>query len=130
MSESPKTRSVARLRDLADAVTERHRHIVAGRFNDHEAKIAVNEVPSEWHSHPNSDEFFLTLEGALTIEFRDGDSAVLAVGDAMIVEECAVHRTIPSGRTVNLLVERAEVTTTMEADGESRKGSGASKGRP
>jgi mannose-6-phosphate isomerase-like protein (cupin superfamily) len=113
MGESPKKRGVSRLPSLWAAVRERHRHIVVGRLNDHEIKVAVNEVASEWHSHPNSDEFFLTLEGKLTIEFRDGETATLNVGDGMIVEAGAVHRTIPSGRTVNLLVERADVTTVQ-----------------
>jgi len=127
MSESPKKRPVAHLPQLWETVRERHRHIVVGSANDHEIKIAVNEVPTEWHSHPNSDEFFFTLEGLLTIEFRDGETATLGVGDGMIVEAGAVHRTIPSGRTVNLLVERADITTTLEAGGASRKGSGAPK---
>lgn len=116
----------AHLPAIWNAVQERHEHIVVGRVNDHEIKIAVNEDASEWHSHPNSDEFFLTLEGSLVVEFRDGGTVTLNVGDGIVVESGAVHRTIPSGRTVNLLVEHADITTTLEGgDGTTRKGSGA-----
>lgn len=126
MGDLPKKREVIQLRRLWDAVRERHKHLVIGRMNDHEVKIAVNEDPSEWHHHPNSDEFFLTLEGSLVIEFRDGGAVTLNAGEGLFVEAGAVHRTTPSGRTVNLLVERSDVTTTLETgDGISRKGSGA-----
>ena len=126
MGERPKSREAMPLRKLAGEVQERHKHVVLGRVNDHEVKIAVNEDPSAWHYHANSDEFFLTLEGALSIEFRSGETVTLNVGEGLFVEAGAIHKTTPSGRTVNLLIERADVTTTLEdGDGVSRKGSGA-----
>jgi mannose-6-phosphate isomerase-like protein (cupin superfamily) len=100
--------------------------VVVGEVNDHDIKIAVNEDPTEWHHHSNSAEFFFTLEGSLTVEFRDGRAVVLNAGEGLVVEAGAIHRTIPSGRTVNLLVEHRDITTTFETqDGGSRKGSSA-----
>ena len=129
MSDLKWKREVIQLQPLWSSVEERHRHLVLGRLNDHEVKIAVNEDPSVWHHHPNSDEFFLTLEGVLTIEFRGGETVTLEAGQALFVEAGEVHRTTPSGRTVNLLVERADVSTTLEdGEGTTRKGSGALAG--
>src|SRR5258706_11113700 len=107
MGKLPKKREAVQVRSLWSAVRERHKHVVLGGLNDHEVKIAVNEDPSEWHHHPNSDEFFLTLEGALTIEFRDGTKVTLNSGEGLFVEAGAVHPTTPSRRTVNLFIERA-----------------------
>lgn len=126
MKDSPKKRAPLRLRPLWNMVREHHRHVVVGQVNDHEIKIAVNEDPSEWHCHPDSDEFFLTLEGSLIVEFRDSEIVTLDVGEGLVVEAGAVHRSIPTGRTVNLLVEHCGITTTFETGrGGIRKGSSA-----
>lgn len=107
----------ADLAQLAAAVRKEHEHVVVGTVNDHIVKIAVNEVPYGWHRHPNSDEFFLVMEGALTVEFEDGSRTTLNPDDGLILPAGVVHRTIPQGRTVNLLVERRETETEFVEGG-------------
>ena len=44
-----------------------------------------------WHSHPETDDFFLVLAGALTIELRDGD-VELGPGELFVVPAGVEHR--------------------------------------
>jgi len=46
---------------------------IVGYLNDN--KLAVAKVKGEfvWHSHPETDDFFLVLDGRLTIQLRDRD---------------------------------------------------------
>ena len=107
------------INEVAAAVTTQHGHRRISTVNDHVVTVAVNEVPFPWHSHPNSDEFFLVVEGRLRVEYHDGPQHTLESNDTLLVPAGTVHRTVPEGRTVNLLVERRETETVFleEADG-------------
>lgn len=101
------------LMDLSRSVRERHKHEVVARVNDSRLLVAVNEDNYPWHSHPNSDELFVVLEGELTVKFRNGESAVLKPHDSLLVPAGVVHMTIPRGRTVNLCFESTDIETVL-----------------
>lgn len=44
--------------------------IVAG-FNGHDIMVVKVQGEFNWHSHPDTDDFFLVLKGKLTIKLRD-----------------------------------------------------------
>ena len=75
--------------------------------NDHVVRISTMTEPYHWHSHPNSDETFLVIEGRLCIEFESG-SLELDPGQLVTVPRGVRHRTRPVGaRSVNLTFELA-----------------------
>lgn len=79
--------------------------------NDHVIRISTMTQPYHWHSHPNSDETFLVMEGGLLIEFEQGEIQ-LAPGQMATVSRGVRHRTRPLGRrSVNLTFEAAEAET-------------------
>jgi mannose-6-phosphate isomerase-like protein (cupin superfamily) len=81
-------------------------HPVAN-VNDHVVRISIMTQPYHWHSHPNSDEAFLVIEGGLVIEFEHGEIQ-LAPGQMATVPRGVRHRTRPLGRrSVNLTFEAA-----------------------
>ena len=85
-------------------------HSVAN-INDHVVRISVMTQPYHWHSHPNSDETFLVIEGGLVIEFEHGQIQ-LARGQMTTVPRGLRHRTRPVGRrSVNLTFEAANMET-------------------
>lgn len=85
-------------------------HAVAN-VNDHVVRISRMTQPYHWHSHPNSDETFLALEGGLVIEFEYGEIQ-LAPGQMTTVSRGVRHRTRPSGASsVNLIFEAADAQT-------------------
>jgi mannose-6-phosphate isomerase-like protein (cupin superfamily) len=81
--------------------------------NDHVVRISTMTETYDWHSHPNSDETFLVVEGGLQIEFEQGELH-LAPGQMTTVPRGVRHRTRPLGsRSVNLTFEAANAETKL-----------------
>src|SRR5579862_2048241 len=79
--------------------------------NDHVVRISVMTEPYFWHSHPNSDETFLVIEGSLRIEFET-HSVDLERGQLLTIKSGIRHRTRPlAARSVNITIERANTET-------------------
>lgn len=84
------------------------------KVNDHVVRISIMTQPYHWHSHPNSDETFLVIEGDLMIEFEQGE-VQLAPGQMLTIPRGVRHRTRPLGsRSVNLTFEAADAETKAE----------------
>jgi mannose-6-phosphate isomerase-like protein (cupin superfamily) len=99
------------LKSLSDAVTKSHENFLVSKINDNCLRLAVNEGEFPWHYHPDSDELFIVLEGELTIEFHDKSTVTLKPQDTFLVHKGITHRTIATGRTVNLCIEKTESDT-------------------
>ena len=83
------------------------------QVNDHEVRISTMTEAYPWHSHPDSDESFLVLEGGLFIDIDDR-SIELLPGQMFTVNRGVRHRTRPIGeRSVNLTFERAHARIEM-----------------
>lgn len=99
-------------------------HVLAN-VNDHVVRISVMTKPYHWHSHPNSDETFLVIEGGLVIEFEHGD-VHLSPGQMATVLRGVRHRTRPvAQRSVNLTFEAANSETLPRQSIEERSSSGS-----
>jgi hypothetical protein len=46
---------------------------IIGELNDYKLELVKAKGEFVWHSHPNTDDFFLVLAGRLTIPLRDRD---------------------------------------------------------
>lgn len=77
--------------------------IVAG-FNGHDVMVVKAEGEFVWHSHPDTDDFFLVLQGNLTIELRDSEVR-LGPGDLYVVPKGVEHRPVAHGEVHLLLIE-------------------------
>jgi mannose-6-phosphate isomerase-like protein (cupin superfamily) len=77
---------------------------IVGYLNDY--KIQVVKVLGEfvWHKHDETDDFFLVLEGHLTIELRDGHIE-LEAGELFVVPRGVEHRPRAEAETHVLLIE-------------------------
>ena len=64
---------------------------IVARVNDYDVRIARCEGDHTWHSHADTDEFFLCLDGEFTINLRDRDPAVLGPGDVFVVPRGVEH---------------------------------------
>ena len=60
--------------------------------NDYDVRIARCEGDHTWHSHADTDEFFLCLDGEFTIDLREHESVVLQPGDVYTVPRGTEHR--------------------------------------
>lgn len=96
---------------LSAKVTEAYRNESLGPVNDHEIRLSVMTHAFPWHRHPDSDEMFMALEGALVIEF-EGYELTLKPGELLTVKRGVLHRTRPGkARSVNLTFERVGAAT-------------------
>ena len=80
--------------NLADALAsfdEPFQPRIVGSYND--SKVMVAKIRGEfvWHSHPDTDDFFLVLDGKLTIQLRDRD-VELGPGELFVVPRGVEHR--------------------------------------
>ena len=69
-----------------------------------------------WHSHPETDEFFLVLSGSLTIEMAHGE-VLLSPGDTYVVPRGRRHRPHADTETTLLLFEPSATVNTGNAPG-------------
>lgn len=77
--------------------------IVAG-FNGHDIFVVKVKGEFVWHSHPDTDDFFLCLSGQVTIQLREGD-VVLNPGELFVVPKGVEHCPMAAEEACLLLIE-------------------------
>jgi mannose-6-phosphate isomerase-like protein (cupin superfamily) len=87
---------------------------IVARYNDN--KVCIVKVLGEfvWHSHAETDDFFLVLEGKLTIELPDGE-VELGPGELFVVPRGVRHRPRADVETSLLLIEPAGTPNTGDS---------------
>jgi mannose-6-phosphate isomerase-like protein (cupin superfamily) len=89
---------------------------VVARMNDYEIKVVKVRGEFTWHTHEDTDELFLVVDGRLTIQLRDGD-VTLGPGQLYVVPKGVEHCPIAEGEVSALLIEPAGVVNTGDAGG-------------
>jgi len=89
---------------------------IVGRYNDD--KVMVGKIRGEfvWHSHPDTDDFFLVLDGRLTIQLRDRDIE-LGPGEMFVVPRGVEHCPRADREAHILLIEPAGTPNTGDSAG-------------
>lgn len=78
---------------------------IVAALNDYDVMIVRVEGEFVWHSHPDTDDFFLVLEGELDIELRDR-TVTLMPGELFVVPKGVEHRPAArKGEVKVLLIE-------------------------
>lgn len=80
-------------------------------FNGHDVMVVKAQGEFNWHSHPDTDDFFLVLKGHLTIRLRDKDID-LGPGDLYVVPRGVEHCPVASEEAHVLLIEPAGTPNT------------------
>lgn len=89
---------------------------LVGRLNDYEVKLVKAQGDFVWHTHEDTDELFLVLQGTLTIQLRDRD-VVLGPGQLFVVPRGVEHCPRADEEVRALLLEPAGVVKTGDAGG-------------
>ena len=84
---------------------------IVAQMNDYHFKVAKVQGEFDWHSHPQTDEVFLILNGQLQIQFRDG-SVTLNEGEMFVVPKGLEHKPVAGEECHILLVEPAGTVNT------------------
>ena len=75
-----------------------------GQFNGHDLMVVKVKGEFKWHSHPDTDDFFLVIKGRLTIRMRGGD-VTLGPGEMFVVPQGVEHCPVAEEETHMLLIE-------------------------
>ena len=85
-----------------------------GTFNGHDLMVVKLKGPFQWHSHPDTDDFFLVLKGNLTIKLRDRDVR-LGPGELFVVPKGVEHCPVADEEVHLLLIEPTGTPNTGDA---------------
>ena len=96
---------------------ERFQPKVIAQMNDVQFKLARVEGDFVWHSHADTDETFLVIEGELRIEFRDG-AVDLKAGEMFVVPRGVEHKPFAAAECKIMLIEPAGTVNTGDTGGE------------
>jgi mannose-6-phosphate isomerase-like protein (cupin superfamily) len=86
-------------------------------INDYDVKVAKFDGEFVWHSHPDTDELFLVVNGELTIQLRDRDVA-LGPLDVFVVPRGVEHCPTADAEAHVLLFEPEGTVNTGDAGGD------------
>jgi mannose-6-phosphate isomerase-like protein (cupin superfamily) len=98
------TSSPINLSEKLSKFTEHWTPKIIGGYNGNDLMLAKVKGEFVWHSHPDTDDFFMVLKGRLTIKLRDGD-VVLNPGEIFIVPKGVEHRPVAEEECHVLLIE-------------------------
>lgn len=108
---------VINLQEKLQLINDQWKPRVIAEMNDYQFKLAKLEGEFIWHKHEDTDEVFYLVDGALTIELRDGD-VTLQTGDMYVVPKGIEHRPVAESECQVLLIEPKGTINTGNMDGE------------
>jgi mannose-6-phosphate isomerase-like protein (cupin superfamily) len=84
---------------------------LVAKMNDYEFKIVKFKGDFIWHSHPETDETFIVMEGTLVMNFRDGEVEV-RTGEMIVIPKRVEHKPSSEDGYKALLIEPEGVPNT------------------
>ena len=87
---------------------------IAARVNDYDVRITKVAGEYIWHVHTDTDEFFLVLDGELTIELRENGterSVVLPKNSVYVVPRGVEHKPVSAAGASIMVIEPAGQST-------------------
>ncbi len=94
---------------------ELHSYKIIAQMNDYYFKIVRAKREFIWHSHPETDEVFVVIEGELKIDLRD-KTLHLKQGDMVVIPRGVEHKPSCSEECHLLLIEPAETVNTGDKE--------------
>jgi mannose-6-phosphate isomerase-like protein (cupin superfamily) len=93
--------------NLADKLAQFSDHFAprtVATFNGNDVMVTKLQGEFIWHKHDDSDDFFLVLQGRLTIRLRDGE-VTLGPGELFVVPRGVEHQPYAEEEVHLLLIE-------------------------
>jgi len=92
---------------------------VIAEMNNYQFKVVKLEGDFIWHSHKETDETFIVLDGKLRIDFRDGQ-VNLKSGEMFVVPKGLEHKPYAEKEVKVLLIEPKGVLNTGDEETSER----------
>jgi len=104
-----------------DGFTDQWAPKIVGAYNGNDIMVVRVEGEFVWHSHEDTDDLFLVLDGELDIELRDR-TVSLTSGDLFVVPKGVEHRPVArNGEAKLLLIEPTGTPNTGDAATAAKK---------
>ena len=87
---------------------------IIAQTDDYQFKLAKLQGDFVWHSHPDTDEVFIVLEGQLRIDFRDG-AVTVNMGELLVVPKSVEHKPYAESECHVMVLVRAGTVNTGNA---------------
>ena len=84
-------------------------------MNDYQFKLVKIKDDFIWHSHEDTDEVFIVLEGSMHIEFND-ETVKLSEGELLVVPKGTKHRPFAQEEATIMLIEPRGVINTGDTN--------------
>jgi mannose-6-phosphate isomerase-like protein (cupin superfamily) len=84
---------------------------IVARYNGNDVMVVKVEGEFVWHSHPDTDDFFMVLKGELDMELR-GQTVTLRAGEVFVVPAGTEHRPVARAEAHLMLIEPAGTPNT------------------
>jgi mannose-6-phosphate isomerase-like protein (cupin superfamily) len=84
---------------------------VIAEMNDYQFKLAKIKNDFIWHSHEDTDETFIVIEGKIYIEFED-EAVELSEGEMIVVPKGKKHRPFADKEAKIMLIEPRGISNT------------------
>lgn len=81
------------------------------KMNDYEFKIVKFKGDFVWHSHPDTDETFIIIEGTLVMNFRNKVERINA-GEMIVIQKGVEHKPSSENGYKAILIEPEGVSNT------------------
>jgi len=105
------------LEEKLDKFSEHWSPKIIAQMNNYHFKLVKFQGEFVWHSHADTDEVFIALDGEMSIEFRDG-KVDLKAGEMFVVPRGVEHKPSAKEECKIMLVEPAGTINTGDAVGE------------
>jgi mannose-6-phosphate isomerase-like protein (cupin superfamily) len=110
------------LTEALASFTEVYSPRIVARMNDYDVRVAHTKGEHVWHTHADTDEFFLVLDGRFDIALRDADghehTVVLHQGDTFVVPRGTEHKPSSPGGAILMFEPTGTLTTGDHHDGD------------
>jgi len=93
-----------------------HKYKAVARMNDYLFKIVRMKREFIWHSHPETDEVFMVIDGEMRIELRD-KTLVLGKGELVSIPKGVEHKPVSTEECHIMLIEPEATVNTGTAGG-------------
>lgn len=97
-------------------IKELHSYKVVAQMNDYYFKLVKMKREFIWHSHPETDEVFMIIDGGMRIDLRE-DTLYLKKGDMVVIPKGIEHKPASEEECRILLIEPVGTLNTGNAGG-------------
>jgi len=108
--------SVINFEEKSRKIKELHAYKLVAQMNDYHFKLVKAKREFVWHSHAETDEVFLVIEGHLRIDLRD-KPLNLKKGEMVVIPKGVEHKPSCKEECTVLLIEPAGTLNTGDAGG-------------